>query len=83
MEEVINVYLPDEEYNKNQASEMIKKYKSSCQDKVNYKSNVSLFNRINLMTPENIHLNSFMYEPIIDMGATKLNDIYKEISEQL
>lgn len=35
--------------------------------------------RVNLMTPENIHLNSFMYEPIIDMSAKKLKELYKDV----
>ena len=30
------------------------------------------------MTPENIHLNSFMYEPILDMSDQHLRDLYKK-----
>lgn len=29
-----------------------------------------------LMTPENIHVNSFMYEPIIDLSDTALRELY-------
>jgi hypothetical protein len=29
-----------------------------------------------LMTPENIHLNSFMFEPIIDMSDEHLRKLY-------
>ena len=32
-----------------------------------------------LMTPENIHLNSFMYEPILDMGYDHLRRLYREV----
>lgn len=32
-----------------------------------------------LMTPENIHLNSFMYEPIIDMSDVALRDLYDRV----
>jgi hypothetical protein len=32
-----------------------------------------------LMTPENIHLNSFMYEPIIDMSDQHLRDLYRTL----
>ncbi|WP_188779914.1 phage infection protein [Marmoricola endophyticus] len=32
-----------------------------------------------LMTPENIHVNSFMYEPIIDMSDAALRDIYTQV----
>ena len=32
-----------------------------------------------LMTPENIHLNAFMYEPILDMSDRHLRDLYSDI----
>jgi hypothetical protein len=32
-----------------------------------------------LMTPENIHVNSFMYEPIIDMSDAALRGLYLEV----
>ncbi len=37
--------------------------------------------KVNLMTPENIHLNSFMYEPILDMDDKNLRDLYQNIKE--
>lgn len=39
-----------------------------------------LLSQVLLMTSENIHLNSFMYEPIIDMSIEHLKKLYKEIS---
>lgn len=42
---------------------------------------ISLLDQVNLMTPENIHLNSFMYEPILDMSAHRLYQLYSEISQ--
>lgn len=33
-----------------------------------------------LMTPENIHLNAFMYEPILDMSDEHLRKLYGEVS---
>jgi hypothetical protein len=33
-----------------------------------------------IMTPENIHLNAFMYEPILDMSDEHLRDLYKKVS---
>ena len=38
----------------------------------------AILDRVALMTPENIHLNSFMYEPIIDMGEGQLRKLYSE-----
>jgi len=31
------------------------------------------------MTPENIHLNSFMYEPILDMSNEHLKQLYRKV----
>ena len=33
-----------------------------------------------LMTPENIHLNAFMYEPILDMSDEHLRKLYRDVS---
>lgn len=38
-----------------------------------------LMEKVNLMTPENIHLNSFMYEPILDMSDDHLRKLYAEV----
>jgi hypothetical protein len=38
-----------------------------------------ILRRVVLMTPENIHLNSFMYEPIIDMSDGHLRKLYQEV----
>jgi hypothetical protein len=35
--------------------------------------------RVLLMTPENIHLNSFMYEPLVDMNEDRLKRLYQEV----
>lgn len=35
--------------------------------------------RVVLMTPENIHLNSFMYEPIVDMSDEHLRKLYGNV----
>jgi hypothetical protein len=40
---------------------------------------VSVLQRVVLMTPENIHLNSFMYEPILDMSDNHLRQLYKDV----
>lgn len=37
--------------------------------------------RVSIMTPENIHVNSFMYEPIIDLGGDHLVQLYMDISK--
>lgn len=40
---------------------------------------VRILERVMLMTPENIHLNSFMYEPIVDMSDEYLKQLYKDV----
>ena len=39
----------------------------------------AIIDKVVLMTPENIHLNSFMYEPILDMSDEHLRDIYRQV----
>lgn len=36
--------------------------------------------QVTLMTPENIHINSFMYEPILDMSNHHLKTLYGRVS---
>lgn len=40
---------------------------------------VKVLDRVNLMTPENIHINAFMFEPLIDMSVLHLASLYKDI----
>ncbi|WP_199099898.1 phage infection protein [Dyella sp. ASV21] len=40
---------------------------------------IEVLQRVALMTPENIHLNSFMYEPILDMSDGHLRKLYSEV----
>ncbi|WP_428025158.1 hypothetical protein [Arcobacter sp.] len=41
--------------------------------------NLKVLGQVNLMTPENIHLNSFMYEPILDMSDRHLITLYNDV----
>lgn len=40
---------------------------------------IKIVDEVNLMTPESIHLNSFMYEPIIDMSDWALKQLYENV----
>jgi hypothetical protein len=42
---------------------------------------VLVLEQVNLMTPENIHLNSFMYEPILDLGIAHLKALYSDVKQ--
>ena len=40
---------------------------------------IDTLGQVALMTPENIHVNSFMYEPIIDMSDDHLRKLYEKV----
>ena len=62
----------------NQTAALFKKYKSIYPLE---EEALALLGQVNLMTPENIHLNSFMFEPILDMSAHHLYTLYGKISD--
>lgn len=61
---------------KNQTGKLIRKYEKSesCDEVV-----LRAVKRVALMTPENIHLNSFMFEPILDMSGHHLKSLFGEV----
>lgn len=59
----------------NQTSELLAHFKTINNDK----ATLTVLDRVNLMTPENIHVNAFMYEPIIDMSVYHLIDLYMKV----
>jgi len=40
---------------------------------------IEILDHVALITPVNIHLNAFMYEPIVDMSDDHLRALYKEV----
>ena len=61
----------------NQTSELLTHFKAINNDK----ATLEILDRVNLMTPENIHVNAFMYEPIIDMSVNHLINLYKKVKQ--
>lgn len=61
---------------KNQTQVLFKKYKETFP----LSEAIDILDKVNLMTPENIHMNAFMYEPLIDMSVQHLIDLYSETS---
>lgn len=43
------------------------------------KRTIEILDEVNIMTPENIHLNSFMYEPLLDMDIQELLNLYSRV----
>ena len=64
----------------NQTWKLLKKYEEEFN---NEKESIEILKRVNLITPENIHINSFMYEPILDMGDGELRELYTTVKEKL
>ncbi len=60
---------------RNQTSEWIDLYKTLIPPA----DKLRVMEEVNMMTPEYIHLNSFMYEPLIDMSVWHLIDLYKKV----
>jgi hypothetical protein len=60
----------------NQTPVLLKRYRNEFPAEI---ANLGVIQRVLLMTPENIHLNSFMYEPILDMSDQHLRRLYSEV----
>ena len=61
----------------NQTPALLSRYRKLFVDEM---TNIQVLQKVTLMTPENIHLNSFMYEPILDMSDQHLRRLYTEVS---
>lgn len=59
---------------KDQTLELINEYKR----KFPRSTNLKIIEKVRLMTPEGIHLNAFMYEPILDIADEHLKSLYRE-----
>lgn len=81
-EEVMIRRIADDEFvnsiKENQTINLLTKFRENLPHEA---ALIDILERVNLITPENIHLNSFMYEPILDMGTHHLKSMYCEISE--
>ena len=64
------------DYKENQTFKLFEKYKEeySEQHKI-----ITCLQKVLMMTSENIHLNNFMFEPIIDLSTSHLKELYVSI----
>lgn len=65
---------------KRQTTELMKLYKAEFPMNI---EEIKLMEQVNLMSAENIHINAFMYEPILDLSDKHLKDIYNKIKALL
>lgn len=81
-EEFMKTEIPEEdsidglEENKNQTWQLINKYSEIFNNELEA---IDILKRAQLLTPDNIHINSFMYEPILDMGDIELRGLFKDL----
>lgn len=68
------------ETSRKQTGQLVQEFKDRFNNKT---EEIAIMKRINLITPSNIHINSFMYEPILDMGFEELKDLYRNVKSKL
>lgn len=61
---------------KRQTGQIVEQYKIEFPGNAKF---ISILERVNLMTAENIHVNSFMYEPLMDLSDDHLKSLYNEV----
>ena len=61
---------------RNATNKLIHRYKEMYPENIDV---IKVLNQVNIMTPENIHVNSFMYEPILDMSNHHLKTLYTNV----
>lgn len=65
--------------NANQTGEFVKIFKKyHMQDKT---TEYRLMNQVLMLTSENIHINNFMFEPLVDISIAHLKSLYKNIKK--
>ena len=70
-------FLDQLEAQKNQTRSLSDAFKQTACDN----DTVKVIDEVNIMTPENIHLNAFMYEPLVDMDINELINLYQRVKE--
>ena len=64
----------------NQTLELINRYKKEFPSE---NDKIYILNEVNIITPEHIHLNSFMFEPILDLSISALYGLYEKVINNL
>ncbi|MDM5187568.1 hypothetical protein QUF99_09620 [Bacillus sp. DX4.1] len=76
--------INDDEYvrgiTSNQTGKLVGKFKRCFPEELR---SIKVLEKVNIMTPENIHLNSFMFEPILDISDHHLKQLYKDVQSLL
>jgi hypothetical protein len=62
---------------KDQTQRLLQEYRSRFPGN---RDQLCVLGQVQLMTPENIHLNSFMFEPILDLGIVHLRQLHADVA---
>ena len=62
---------------KHQTRELLDKFKEIFQKDID---SIKVLDKVQLMTPESIHINSFMFEPLLDMSHEYLTTLHQEVA---
>lgn len=65
------------DFNGNQTANLISKYKELYEEEE--ENNLKICGRVSVLTPETIHVNSFMIEPLIDISVEEFKELYNEL----
>ncbi|MCL6284899.1 hypothetical protein M3P21_15310 [Ruegeria sp. 2012CJ41-6] len=71
---------PDYDVARKQTGDLFQAFKEQFN---NQAEEIGILRRVNLITPANIHINAFMYEPILDMGMGELVALYQDVKATL
>lgn len=66
---------------KNQFWELYNAFRDQFGGDKSKKEILDVLEQVNIITPANIHINSFMYEPIIDIGIDELVCLYERVRD--
>ncbi len=73
--------LDKTEISGSQTGRLFQRYKDEFKEDKTHNETIKTLESVNIMTPENIHLNSFMYEPILDMGIEELKNLHDKVCD--
>lgn len=85
--EILMKFIVSEEHqaemkaNNNQTGALLKVLKKYYSD--SHSEICLLMNRVVMLTSENIHVNNFMFEPLVDISSLHLKQLYSEVCSKL
>ena len=72
-------YVTLQNVTNNQTAALISSFKNMYWGDSEFVEPIKILSKVSMMTPENIHMNSFMYEPILDISSKHLYQLYQDI----